>query len=674
MKHLRPASLLFIVAFFAYGLLIPQLGFYWDGLPISWIRYQLGPEALTRYFSTNRPVWGVLYQITTRLIPQVPAYWQVFALLWRWLGAVVVYAIVARLWKDKPQSALGVALLFLVYPGFNQHWEAFLYSHFYIVLFFFLGSFLWMLLAIESPKRYWAWTVAGMLFSALNLWMMEYFYVLELARVGVILVALRDESLTLRERSTRTLKLWMPYLAVFMLSVLSRLFIFNNQVYGMGLTSQLKSAPVETLKALVQNIFLSLRLVLKDAWLQMFVLPDVASIQGVMKVYYLVIAAVILIATAGFLFGKRDEFQTTRKNLMDVAWIVGLGWLAVFLSGWPFWLIGFKPSLAWPASRFTLPFAFGVSLIYGGLIGLIPWEKLRIVLLVSLVSLAAGKQYLSARDYQQDWVTQKDLFWQMTWRAPGIKPNTLVLLNEGALEYYADNSLGGALNWIYAPDNHSEHVEYVLFYPTTRLRNTLPELKTGIPIYYDYLAGQFNGNTSQTLAMYYAPPGCLRILDSDIERLNRSIPEQSLLRFSANISDPGLIVNEPRAQMPAVYGPEPEHDFCYFFQKADLARQFGDWDSVVKYGGIVLSLSDHPYEPAEQFVFIEGYAHVGEWERSLELSAKVYDASKETMGPMLCRLWRRIGAETADSLESDALSKLKRSAALGKIPNMFACD
>jgi hypothetical protein len=309
---------------------------------------------------------------------------------------------------------------------------------------------------------------------------------------------------------------------------------------------------------------------------------------------------------------------------------------------------------------------FGVSLIYGGLIGALPWEKLRIVLFVSLISLAAGKQYLNARDYQQDWVTQKDLFWQMTWRAPAIKPDTLVLLNEGALNYYADNSLGAALNWIYAPDNHGQHVEYVLFYPKTRLRNELPELKTGIPIHYDYLAAQFNGNTSQTLAMYYAPPGCLRILDSDIEHLNRLIPETSLMRFASSISDPGLIVQEQRAKMPTIYGPEPEHGFCYYFEKADLARQFKDWDAVVKYSESALALKDHQFDPAEQFVFIEGYAHVGDWQRAVDLSAKVYDFSKENTGPMLCRLWRRIGAETTSSLE--------RSAALSNVSNMFGCN
>ena len=67
-----PPLVLAIVAILAYGLLLPQLGFYWDDLPMSWIRYQLGTEAMARYFSTNRPVWGLLYQLTTRLFPQVP--------------------------------------------------------------------------------------------------------------------------------------------------------------------------------------------------------------------------------------------------------------------------------------------------------------------------------------------------------------------------------------------------------------------------------------------------------------------------------------------------------------------------------------------------------------------------------------------------------------------------
>ena len=83
MKRLHPSLTLLAAAILAYGLLIPQLGFYWDDLPMSWIRYQLGFEAMTKYFSTNRPIWALLYQVTTRILPYLPIYWQIFALLWR---------------------------------------------------------------------------------------------------------------------------------------------------------------------------------------------------------------------------------------------------------------------------------------------------------------------------------------------------------------------------------------------------------------------------------------------------------------------------------------------------------------------------------------------------------------------------------------------------------------
>ena len=686
MKYLRPSIILLVIAFLAFGLLIPHLGYYWDDLPIAWISYQLGPKALHEYFVVARPVWGILFQITNAVIPQNPVYWQVFGFAWRWICAVMVYVLVEKLWQGRERAALGVALLYLLYPGFNQHFAAYLYSHFYIVVFFLLFSWLNMLQADKSSNRYWVWTIFGMAFSALNLWMTEYFYTLELVRVGIILVYVRNEKLSISSRVLRTSKMWMPYLALFVFAALSRLFIFNNPDYGMGLTSQLQSAPLEALIALARSVRFTMQLVLRDAWMTMFELGDIANPETVLTSYYFVVAAVILVGMAGFLLLARwhpkPETANTKSGdilfqIKDGIWMIGLGGLAVSLAGWPFWLINFEPSLNWPASRFTLPFILGIALVFTGAISLIPWKKLQIVLLVFLVSMAAGKQYLISQDYSQDWEVQKNLFWQMNWRAPGMEPDTLMIMNEGALDYYADNSLSAALNWIYAPDNHSDHIEFVLFYPKTRFRGALPEFEPGLPVYFDYISGEFKGNTSQTLAFYFDPPGCLRLLDPDVERVNRLIPENSLMRYAARISDPRLIIEEPRARMPEFYDPEPEHDFCYYYQKADLARQLGEWDMVVEFADIALAFEVHPYEPAEHLVFIEGYAHAGQWERAIDLSKRGYDYSNEFMGRVLCQLWERIEAETAGSPESDALSgetESNRIEALAQVQSMFACN
>jgi len=653
MKRIPPALILLIIAILAYGLLIPQLGFYWDDMPMSWIRYELGPEAMTRYFSTNRPVWGLLYQLTTRLIPQVPVYWQIFALIWRWLGAVVVWAIVRELWKDKPRFALSVALLFLLYPGFNQQWGSFLYSHFFIVIFFYLFSI------YLSLKRK---TVAALIFSALNLWMMEYFFPLEFARVGFIWTSLRDEYPNPRDRVKPTLKLWTPYLAVFILAVLSRLFIFNNQIYGFGLMSQLKTAPLATLVLLIQNAFTSLWIVTIAAWIQIFTAINPA-VHGVRTIaLYIAVILVVFAITIFFLFKQNEDL----KNTKEAFYAIGLGLFLLPFAGAPFWLTGLSISLAHPASRFTLPFMFAVCLIVVGLIDLIKLPQVQYGLLALLIGLAAGRQFLWSTDYLRDWQAQKNLFWQMTWRAPGLKPNTLVLMNE-ELSFYADNSISAPLNWIYAPENHSEQINYLLFYPTNRLDHSLPALQKDIPIQYDYIAGRFNGNTSQVVAFYYDPPACLRLLEPEIDTNNRFILEDSYMREASALSDPEQILASSSAIMPNIFHPEPAYGWCYYFEKADLARQFGKWEEVAELGDTALKLNDHPNNPVERFVFIEGYAHMGNWDRALKLSKESYQVSKDYVGPLLCQLWKRIETETTSGLSE------RRSEVLSQVQNMFAC-
>ncbi|MGE5464598.1 MAG: hypothetical protein ACM3PS_14655 [Syntrophothermus sp.] len=649
-RLLHPIAALLLVAVLAYGILAPQLGFYWDDLPMSWIRYELGPQAMTQYFSTNRPVWGLLYQVTTRLIPQVPVYWQVFAILWRWLGAVLVWAIARQLWQDKPRFATGTAFLFLLYPGFNQQWGSYLYSHFFIVIFFYLYS------VYLSLRRK---TIRALIFSALNLWMMEYFFPLEFARIGFIWTSLRDEYPNPRDRIRPSLKLWTPYLVLFFLAVLSRLFIFNNQIYGIGLGSQLKSAPLATLVSLAQNFLISLWTVLVAAWIQIVKAID-PSVHGARTIALYILVSLIVFAIALYFILIQAKDGTGRRSTY---YAIGLGLFMLPFAGAPFWLTGLTISLAHPASRFTLPFMLAVSLIVMGLIDFIP-VRVRYFILAAILGLSAGRQFLWSTDYLRNWQAQKNLFWQMTWRAPGLKPNTIVLMNE-ELDFYADNSLSAPLNWIYDPTASADKIGYVLFYPTNRLGESLPALQPNLPIQYDYIAGRFNGNTSQAVAFYYDPPSCLRLLEPGLDSNNRFILDDSLMREASALSTRDQILDSSEAVMPKVYGPEPEHGWCYSFEKADLARQLGDWETVTRLGDETSKLKDYPNNPVERFVFIEGYAHTGDWDRALKLSRESYKVSKEYVGPLLCKLWNRIETETTDSPE--------KSAALNQFRELVDC-
>jgi len=638
-----PPLVLATVAVLAYGLLLPQLGFYWDDLPMSWIRYQLGTEAMTRYFSTNRPIWGLLYQLTTRLFPQVPIYWQVFALSLRWLTGLLVWVIMRELFPKRTRLALSTALLFLLYPGFNQQSGAYLYSHFFSVLSFFLLSIYLMLRA--QNERFWLWTSLAMLCSALNLWMHEYFFTLEIARAAIIWILLRDQQLDIKPRLQRTLNLWTPYLGLFVVAVFSRLFIFNNQIYEIG-GNQAGSTPFN----LLTTIPVSLWKVTVAAWSQVFRVPDLA-VDGPRTT--LVYGAITLVTYGVVVFAlfMNQAKSVEKSDKKDAYWVMGLGVFILLVAGWPFWLTGVPISLGYPANRASLSFMLGVSLLLAGLLSLLP-RRLDWIFLAVFVSLAAGRQFQWSNDFRRDWNKQKNLFWQMTWRAPGLQPDTIVMLNE-ELDFYADNSIGATLNWVYAPDNHTDHVDYVLFYPTNRLDGALEELEPGLPVKYDYLAAQFEGHTSQVVTFYYAPPGCLRVLDPDIDPYNRLIPDDSLLRDAAKLSITTPIIDESIARMPEIFSPEPAHQWCYYFEQADLARQMMSWEQVANLGDKAFKLDDYPNDPLERFVFVEGYAHVGEWEKAQKYAQVSYKVSKNYVGPLLCRLWERIDREVPESSEKD---------------------
>jgi len=662
-RLMHPAVILLVVAVLGYGLLLPQLGFYWDELPMSWIRYELGPEAMTKYFSTNRPIWGMLYQLTTGILPHIPTYWQVFALILRWVMAVLVWQIAANLWPRHREFALTAGLAFLLYPGFNQQWTSYLYSHFFIVLCFLLLSFLCSIWSVRSAQRQLPLTAAGLVLSALNLWMMEYFFVLELLRPLLILrtVLLTHAGESAGRAFRRTVVAWFPYLLVFVANVLWRLLIFNNQVYKPTLFGVVKANPLPAILEIARAITQQLYRTSLAAWAQVLQFPT-AEQDGprTVALYVAVIVLTGLVVGLYLILERRGNSRAPRGEW----WPVGLGLVAMLAAGGPFVLTGLEVTIAYPANRFTLPFMLGVSLVLAGLLAFAS-PGVRLGLTIGLFGLAAGRQALWAEDYRHDWATHKSMFWQMLWRAPGIAPNTIVLLNEGALPYYADNSLIGALNWIYDPDDRSAAMDYVVFYPTSRLGGTLPSLEAGLPIEYDFISEAFSGTTSQVLAFYYQPPGCLRLLDPVIDTGNHLIPQGTMMREAAALSSSKWIRLEG-GRMPAIYGPEPAHGWCTYFERAGLAAQQGDWTAVADLGDEAFRLEDHPNDPVERFVYIEGYAHTSDWRRAVELSNDSYRVSRVYIGPLLCKLWKRIDAEVPESPEG--------TRAISEVQSMLACN
>src|SRR3972149_6027711 len=198
----------------AYGVLIPWLGFYWDDWPKAWFQHLLGPQGFPQVYSSDRPFLGYFYLLTTPWIGQRPIAWQLFGLVTRWLSGITLWWTFRQLWPRHSRQVAWVALLFLLYPGFDQQWISLIYSHFFALLapsVFSLGG---MIRAARTPARAKHWTVPALVAQAVSLFSVESFCGMELLRGLILWIGLGQEEASWRKRLTRFIVRWSPYLAV----------------------------------------------------------------------------------------------------------------------------------------------------------------------------------------------------------------------------------------------------------------------------------------------------------------------------------------------------------------------------------------------------------------------------------------------------------------------------
>jgi hypothetical protein len=664
-----PVVILFI-CIIAYGPLIPSLGYYWDDLPNMWVYHMFGPAGYISYASNHRPFSAWVFILTTTLFGESPLGYHLLALILRWAGSVGVWWTIKLIWPSSVKQSLWIALLFAVYPGFRELPIATVFNvHFMCLMLTFL-SFGGMLYAIRNPHRFWPATILSVSAGAVSIFTMEYFIGLELLRPIFIWLVVKREQKQPGAAVRRSLLLSLPYLVILCLYAAWRMFIFKFPYYAPVLVDASQTFH-ERFSILVTQIVESIFRAGLLAWIN----PFIPSEFGLMGRTLLILFGAVLFAGAitslVFIWVQpgnqaKGSTSTTPRTLRWSLQSILLGLLALFLSGWPLWIAGLNVDLVPLDSRFTLPYIFGSVLVVVGVIDLLPGKiGIKYGLVSLLVGFSCAWHLQTTNVFRYEWEVFKDIYWQLTWRAPDLKSNTALLSNDIPLHYYSDNSLTAMLNWTYTPDNKSLDMSYLLDYISVRLGSGLPALSKGLPLTQDYSTLSYAGSTDETIAIFVSPPSCLRLLDRRLDDHYQRLP--TLSGQAANISNLDQIKFDKQAYPPDnIFGHEPPPDWCYFYEKADLARQQGNWQAIVTYGDLAFSLNDNPNEATERLPFIEGYAHTGDWMRAIELSSDTLTHGKEGVLQMLCGTWARITATTPPTLERDQ--------ALQEIRTQYKCE
>jgi hypothetical protein len=371
---------------------------------------------------------------------------------------------------------------------------------------------------------------------------------------------------------------------------------------------------------------------------------------------------IALIVTIGLFILFKTYRQSDRNEQMKwQSQAILLGVYASVVGLLPVWFTGRDMFKGVYADRFTLPAMFGASVL---LVGLVAGKRsVRYGLLALMVGLAIGTNLRESNDYRWDWVQQNRFYQQMLLRAPGIKQNTAII-SDGALSQYVSRYVATfALNTLYdhpLQDQTPSMWYFEFWYNNFHLR--LPQIMRGAEIKGALRNLEFRGSATESLIIYHKElDQCIWFLSSrDVH--NSEIPE--LMRQLAVIADYAQIETAPSATQKwpdNIFDLEAELSWCYFYQKAGLAQQIGNWDEVIDLWKQAQKGNYAPEYGYEMLPFIEAYAMQQNWEQAARLTLEAFKESKKAKS-MLCATWDQyLNVDDTNALAS----KLEVNTALG---------
>lgn len=671
----------------AYGLRAFSLGFFWDDWPYLWYFHRFGPDGIITAFTQDRPFLSLIYNATLSLLGDSAQGWQMFALLARWLCSLGLWWVLTLAWPRHPHKTAWVAFLFAIYPGFTQQWISIIYGQaffLYALLFFSIGLTLWLARrrASLSGWKLVGGTLLALALSAFTMFSTEYFFGLELLRPVLLWLVLADHPAEthqvtsepgqkrLRRRLASTAAWWAPYLGLMILFVIWRGLIHTFPSAELTTLEGISQSPLGAVQSLLLTILEDLVEATLAAWgqpLQLAGLIETAGAFAGLRLFAIIAGTGFLAAVylthlfPGALVANRPAQAHNRWAWQAIA----VGLIALAVAGWPFWITGLPMRMGFPQDRYTLPLIPGISLLLAGLIDLLGGRDnlnadipRKAILLGIMVGLAVGFHNNQALKYRQDWHAARDFFWQLTWRAPNVETGTLFLTESLPFAYFEDDSLTSPLNWTYDPGGDSTRMGYMLYDLHVR-QYSLPGLQPNLPVKKDFRATLFEGSTSQVLVVNYQPPGCVHVLDPIYDADLFNFPE--LLQRAIPLSNPAQWIEDthPSAAPPGIFPDEPKHRWCYFYEKAELARQQQDWDTIYRLGQESIKAGYRPEDPAEYLPFIEGYLRLWLQDDAFQLTSSAYEGSWK-LRPALCAVWTR-AAQSGVEIRDSYREKLKQT-------------
>lgn len=639
---------LFLMGVVTYGYVLTSLGYYWSDWEVVFFT-RLAPSIQPGFYADDRPFPWV-YQLIHFLVGSRPIGWHIATLLLRWGGTLFfVYAMI-EFWPEYKRQIYWLGALLMVYPGFVQQAQSAAFSRHIMALFLFALSLYLMALAVRRPNLARLFFPLSWIATFMHLFTIEYFSGIEFVRPALIWVLVATGDRKVSRWLKKVVQYSLPYLLITAFFLWAR-FIYYPSVFqtslgrfeNIGSTLGGFQGPlIGTLLNFFNRGLLDLLYSTLQVWIDTIIRFDGFTFQQGIAWFAFGLGALFAFGFS-FFYNANEEEDSSRSSPIPV---IFLGLLMFVASALPIWAIGKDIGTGGWNVRFTLAPMFGASLMVTGLVLLFARPAGQKWIFGFLLMFSVATQIWIVNEYRRDWKIQPDYYWQLYWRMPALESDTAVFSFEYPSHFIThDLDATWAINILYHFQIQDGSMPYMFITPETEVyfqpNFTIKERVRNLV---------FNGNTSDAVAvLHQTETSCLRVLDT-VYKYDPLLDEAHEKLIP--LSDLSRIIPDPAPVLPDtdIFGPEPAHTWCYFFQKADLARQSGDWNQVLDLYEQARQQGFAPGYGAEYLPFIEANAQTGDWQKAYDLTVA---AQKLTPGHkrMLCDNWYRLSKMPAANME-----------------------
>jgi hypothetical protein len=621
-KPILSILLLIIVSTITYLPLVGKFGYYYDDWYLMYSAGANGPSVFWDIFSVDRPYRALVMIPAFKLFGADPLYYNLSAFVLRVAGALALLRSLYMLWPRHPSLTTSMSLLFLIYPGFLSQPNSIDYQSHILGLAAALFSVAFTLKAILSENR-----VTKILFHAASLltgWLylgqMEWYIGFEFFRwISVFLLSSRVGG-ALFQKVQRAIQWAYPSLAIPGVFLIWRLFFFHSERGATDVDlqfSQFRLYPLQTIYhwalQVAQDFF--------DVTLAAWAIP-LSQLTGHIQRW----GALLAILTAGLVFfalyrlkGEGTPSEANQRNVSREALVLGLlgtvgGLIPIAMVNRDVWFPSF--------SRYSLVSSVGVAILIPAILIHMKPSILRNGIFAALCLISILTQHANGVQYARETASLRNFWWQVAWRVPQFEKNTTLVANISGVATEEDYFVWGPAALIYYPERQNpEGIQPGLFAAILN-QDTVSKVLARERQEFDNRKNIITYKNYRNIVVLTQPSAnsCVHVVDGS--RPEYSQKELDSIRTIGPYSEiEHVLADEPPHTPPEiVFGPEPEHGWCYYYQKADLARQRGDWAEVIRLGDQASAQGLAPRDRIEWMPFLQAYAQVGDIDRLTELA------------------------------------------------------